>query len=211
MKPIKRQRVHELVIQEIQKSLASGELKPGDRLPPERELSANLKVSRPSLREALRVLEFMGIVERRPGGGTFTRGAGIATLMTSFTTILAEQRPFMFQMLELRHILEPSIARLAAQRARSRDIAKLRTILKRHERKVRQNEPALEEDAAFHRAVAEATQNHVIVKNVDSLHGALQEWRAIWVQGRPAHSIEGHERLFHAIERKDATAAERAM
>ncbi len=109
MEPIKRERIYEQVVREIQRSLAAGELRPGNRLPPERELAERLGISRPSLREALRVLEAMGIVDRKPGGVAFARASQRTRLATAFAPILADQRAFLLEGVEVSFDHLPSI------------------------------------------------------------------------------------------------------
>src|SRR5439155_21117540 len=115
LSPVRRERIPENIVSQIQQRLERGELKPGDQLPSERVLAEQLQVSRPSVREALRSLELLGVTESRPGGGTFMRIASPDALLRPLTALTRAHD--IEDILEVRALLEPALAELAARRA----------------------------------------------------------------------------------------------
>src|SRR5215212_9830282 len=113
--PVKRSRIYEHIVQQIRVLIEDGRWGPGTQLPPERELAERLRVSRTSVREALRVLEMQGMLETRQGGGTFVRSADTEALIAPLAAAILQGRREMSQILEVRELLEPGIARLAAR------------------------------------------------------------------------------------------------
>src|SRR5439155_6197090 len=148
LSPVRRERIPENIVSQIQQRLERGELKPGDQLPSERVLAEQLQVSRPSVREALRSLELLGVTESRPGGGTFMRIASPDALLRPLTALTRAHD--IEDILEVRALLEPALAELAARRANDEDVAALRAILREQEQKVARGESFVEEDTRFH-------------------------------------------------------------
>src|SRR6056297_1982532 len=124
--PIRPKKISEEIVEQIKALISRGELKPGDRVPSERELAALLGVSRPSVREAIMVLEAMGLVESRQGGGTFVRSLTQATLADPLSSMVEKNPRMLHHLAEVRMGLETWSAYLAAQRASDEEIAELR-------------------------------------------------------------------------------------
>ncbi|MBI4278995.1 MAG: FadR family transcriptional regulator [Armatimonadetes bacterium] len=213
LEPIKRTRVYEEVAARIRRQIADGVLRPGDYLPSERDLAERLGVSRTSVRDAIRTLELLGIVEPRPGEGTIVKEVSPENLVAPLATILTLHKDRLAELWEVRKIIEPPVARRAAERATPEDMAALEEILVRHERQVRSGTLAGEEDAAFHYTLAGAARNQVMLKVIDVLIDLLSEGRERYLQGadRAHKSLEGHRRIVDALRTRDADAAERAM
>ncbi len=211
VKPVRRTRLYDQIIAQIQQLVSDGRVKPGDQLPPERELADQLGVSRGSLREALRTLEYLGFIESRPGGGTIVQKVELATILSPFADFLSREEQFLLETMEFRLIVEPSVARLCAINCSDEVLVKIRRALKRHEDDVRDSRPALDSDTAFHLAIAEGSGNDFICQFVKAISGILGDWRRMWLKGRPATSIEHHQRIFDAINSRDADKAEAAM
>src|ERR1700674_2444834 len=114
---IRKTKVYEKIAHQIQRLIRDGLLKPGDMLPPERELAEMFQVSRSSLRDAIRALELMGLVEPRQGEGTVVRDPSAETLTNPLSTLLLQQRELLHELLEFREMIEPALAAHAANNA----------------------------------------------------------------------------------------------
>jgi GntR family transcriptional regulator, transcriptional repressor for pyruvate dehydrogenase complex len=147
----------------ISDMILDGRLKPGDKLPPERELSAAMGVSRPTLREATHALVAMHILERRRGAGTFVASLSLDELMQPLRFVFAVSSINLDEIFETRLLLEPSAASLAAARATTEDIAAMTACLRNaHQRRSDPGE-LLELDSEFHRLVHEASKNQLLI------------------------------------------------
>lgn len=210
---VRRTKVYEKVADQIQRMIGDGLLRPGDKLPPERELTEMFQVSRSSLRDAIRALEIMGLVEPRQGEGTVVRDLSPDSLINPLSTMLIRKRQMVGELLELRKIIEPPLAARAAAKATSEDLASLEDILKRQKEKVDRGELAVEEDSEFHYAVALAARNGVILRVLDVFMDLLRESRerSLQVEGRLQKSFAGHQQILKAISKRDTAAAETAM
>ena len=211
--PVRRTRVYEAAAAQIQKQIADGVLRPGDRLPAERELAEAFGVSRASVRDAIRVLELAGLVVPRQGEGTVVRELTLDTVISPLASVLLRRKDLLADLLDARRIIEPALAYRAAQHASDEDIQAMDEILQRQAAKVREGQPAIDEDTAFHYRLATAARNQVILKVMDVLMDLLREGRArsLQAQGRPQRSLEGHRRILAAMRRRDPEAAQRAM
>jgi GntR family transcriptional repressor for pyruvate dehydrogenase complex len=210
---VRKGRRYEQVAAQIQELIASGALRPGDRLPPERELATKFGVGRSSLRDAIRTLEVMGIVESRQGSGTVVRDLSTDSLVVPLASVLAHKRELVIELLDVRRMIEPALAARAAANATAEELAKLEDILRRQADKVRRGEPSIEEDSEFHYTIALAARNGVVLRVIDVLMDLLRESRArsLQVKGRPERSCAGHRRILRAIKRRDGAAAEAAV
>jgi GntR family transcriptional repressor for pyruvate dehydrogenase complex len=210
---VRKARVFEGVAQQIQRLIADGALKPGDRLPPERELAERLAVSRSSLRDAIRTLELVGLVVPRQGEGTVVADVSPEAVVMPIASVLLRKRELIAELLDVRKMIEPALAARAAVRASDEEIARLEEILGRQREKTLRGEPAVEEDSEFHYVIALAAKNGVVRGMLDVLMRLLRETRARSLQsrGRPQRSLTGHQRVLDAIKRRDPDAAERAV
>jgi GntR family transcriptional repressor for pyruvate dehydrogenase complex len=209
LEPVRRSRIYEHIVEQIQALISDGALKAGDQLPPERELAERFRVSRTSVREALRALEMSGFIEGRQGGGTFVRAPSASELVQPLATALLAGRRELEDVLEVREMIEPALARKAAERATAEQIAELESILDRQSEKVRQGESFPEEDEAFHHAIAVAAGNPLVLRLLSVVMDLLHELRAGYLQGddRPRRSLDGHRQMLEAIVRRDGDAA----
>lgn len=210
---VKKTKLYEKVVPQIQGMISDGLLKPGDKLPPERELAEAFQVSRTSLREAIRALEILGLVEARQGEGTVVRDLSASSLVSPLSAVLSQKRELVSELLDVRRMIEPPLAARAAKHATPEDLAELKDILRRQKEKVDRGELAVEEDSEFHYTIARAAKNSVILKVLDVFMDLLRESRerSLQVRGRLQKSFAGHCRIFSAIRRRNAPAAERAM
>jgi GntR family transcriptional repressor for pyruvate dehydrogenase complex len=200
------------LVARLERMIFDGELAPGARLPPERELQAALGVSRVSVREALHHLELKGLVDRRPGRGTIVvapdrsdRAAGLLARLTAADRDLLE-------LMDLRAAIEPPIAARAAGRATAADVAELRRLVEEMERAADVTR-TIALDAAFHAAIARATHNPLFTNLLDAMADWLGATRGAGLQSRRRRreSIAGHRRILEAIAARDPDAAAAAM
>ena len=205
-------KIYEAVAEQIQRRILE-DLEPGDSLPPERELVRMFGVSRSSVRDAIRKLELLGLVEPRQGAGTVVREPSTEVLSAPLASVLLQKRKGISDLLDFRRMLEPPLARSAALHASSDQIAEMERILQQQEAKVNAGNIAIEEDSQFHYCIALATENSVAVKVIDVLMDLLRKTRerSLQTEGRQQRSLAGHRRILSALKRGDAPAAEAAM
>ncbi len=210
---VRKGRRYEQVAEQIQRLIASGALKPGDLLPPERVLAEKFGVGRSSLRDAIRTLEVSGVVESRHGAGTVIRELTTDALVLPISSVLLRRREMVAELLDVRRMIEPGLAARAARNATREEIEHLEAILKRQGERIRKGEKTIEEDSAFHYGIAVAARNGVVLKVLNVLMHLLRESRArsLQVPGRVERSFAGHQRILRAIKRRDAAGAERAV
>lgn len=209
-------RISEVIVEQIRLLVRQGQLKPGDRLPAERDLCERFGVSRVTVREALRMLESSGLVEIRVGarGGAFVTaptsnrvGEGLADLL-SLSVISAAD------VTEVRQILEVGIVPLVCQRATEEDLDELDGICARSEAAFRAGEYTMGLSAEFHARVAQATHNPAVVMLVDSFRGPMLMSLEKARQAAPEMGglgTEEHKRFVSAVRKRDCPAATQIM
>jgi GntR family transcriptional regulator, transcriptional repressor for pyruvate dehydrogenase complex len=209
---VRRNKVYEDVARQIERLILK-KLRPGDKLPSERELAELLRVSRSSIRDAIRSLELMGMVEPRQGAGTIVCEVTTNSLANPLANALKRKAELMGELLDFRKILEPPLAARAATHASAEEISEMEGILKRQKEKLNVGESTIAEDSEFHYAVAMASGNSVVLKVLDILMDLLRDTRerSLQIEGRPQKSLAGHARILEAIRRHDAEAAKSAM
>lgn len=210
---VRKVRRYEQVAEQIRRLITDGTLKPGDLLPPERELAQRLGVGRSSIRDAVRTLEVMGILEPRQGHGTVVRDLSAESLIIPLAAVLTRKRELVSELLDVRRMIEPGLAARAAKNATREEVAQMAEILQRHGEKLRRGLPTIQEDTDFHYAIALAARNTVVLKVLDVLMDLLVEHRSrsLQVPGRPERSYKGHQQILRAIQRRDPKAAEKAV
>jgi GntR family transcriptional regulator, transcriptional repressor for pyruvate dehydrogenase complex len=213
LEPVRRTKVYAEVASQIHRLIAQGRLEPGDRLPPERELAEMFGVSRTSVRDAIRVLEMRGLVEPRHGEGTVVKQIPIDAIVAPLAAALAGSKDLTADLFDMRRMLEPPLARVAALRATDEDITAMESILSRQAERVRSGGIAIEEDNAFHYRIATAAKNQVVLRLMDVVMDLLRESRARSLQGpgRAERSLEGHRRILSAIRDRAPDAAAESM
>lgn len=214
--PVSVGRISEMIVEQIRVLMRQGQLKPGDRLPPERDLCERFGVSRVTVREALRMLESSGLVQIRVGarGGAFVTaptsdrvGAGLTDMLTLSAISAAD-------VTEVRMILEVGIMPLVCERATEQDIADLEEICQRSEDALRSGEYSMDYSLEFHTRVAQAAHNPAVAMLVESfrgpIHMSLQQAREVAPQMGDLGTRE-HQRLIEAIRGRDPGAATEIM
>ena len=212
LEAIPRDRVYTKVAEQLKAHIVNV-LKPGDMLPPERELVQMFGVSRSSIRDAIRSLEAVGLLEPRQGVGTVVRDVSADAVVTPVASVLLQKRKVINELLDVRMIIEPALASRAALHASPEQIAEMVEILNRQEQKISQGELATEEDSKFHYTIALAANNSVMLKLVHVLMDSLREMRerSLQVGRRQEKSLAAHRRILAAIKQGDAATAEAAM
>lgn len=201
------------VVSQMHEVISRGELRPGDRLPPERELALRLGVSRPSLRAGLRSLIAMGILRTKQGSGTYI-AEGPPALDSEPLRLLAALHGFTFdRMFEARRVIEESVASLAAQRATEEQVAALAEEIAGMYASLGDPQQYLVHDIRFHRALGVASGNPILATLVEMVSAVLYERRRETI-GRAhdfSESLKKHEQIYRAIRARSPEKARRAM
>jgi GntR family transcriptional repressor for pyruvate dehydrogenase complex len=201
------------VVEHIRALIESGELRSGDRLPPERELANKLKISRSSLRAGLGFLAAMGVLKSRHGAGTFVSD-GPPALDSSSLTLLGALHGFQpWQMFEARLVVESSLAALAAERANDEHIAALAEEVAAMYAALDDPQEYLIHDVRFHRMIAVAGGNPILAALMETITAALYDRRRHSVAGAIdfKESIGMHWEIYHAIRAGKPEQARQAM
>lgn len=202
------------IVERIGALIRSGELGPGDRLPPERKLAEELGVSRTSVRQAFQALAERKIIESRQGDGTYVAAALEAPFPgDAILDAISRQSGVLEDVLEFRRLMEPQIAALAAERINPAGLDRLKVLVCDQQRALLAGREDAGLDAEFHRLLAECSGNRVIGRVMAAVQTVIDESRAAWLRGsdRQNTSLEGHLRLLDALESRDAGAASLAM
>jgi GntR family transcriptional repressor for pyruvate dehydrogenase complex len=204
----------DLIIKQIRQLISSARLKPGMRLPSERVLSERFGVGRGHIREALKKLEFYGILETRPQKGTIVASLGVKALEGLISNLLATDTKSFESLMEVRALLEVHAARLAARRVSTKGLEEISYAFEDYRKKIEQGESALEEDHLFHLKIAEESRNSVlrsliglITPDIITMSREHQDRRA----ERQQTTLKEHERILEGIRSRDPDGAARAM
>ena len=207
-------RLYESAIEQIIGLVKRSELKPGDKLPSERELAEKLSISRNSLREAFRVLESRGLIKSKAGGGRYIREIRKNGHNSTENIILSLEKSSILELLEAREMFEVKIAKIAAQRATPEDIKLIEMVLNKMKKKEElKDEKKTESDTEFHLAIASTSHNFVFV-NIIKLHlDLLKETRGkTWqIPGRREKQYQEHQAILQAIREHNSKKAGEAM
>ncbi|AHF07299.1 FadR/GntR family transcriptional regulator [Desulfitobacterium metallireducens] len=214
LKPIKTRKIYEEIVEQIRELVMRGELRPGDKLPSERDLVARLQVSRASIREALSALEMMGLLEVRSGEGTFMRKLRPESVIAPLAWMLSIEKGTAQELLEVRKILEVQAAQLAAQRAQTEDLHELEEALEDMRQEILNPELGGEKaDLRFHYAVTRATKNKILILLMDTISDMMQQMlktsRSKLYAGKYTPNIlyMEHAQIYEAVKMKDPLKA----
>ena len=212
-KIVRSSRLYEQIVAQVEESIQKGALKPGDQLPPERELAEQFGVSRTAVREAVKALREKGLVEAFPGRGTFITDGSSYTIRQSLDRMMRSGNEGFAFLAEVREILEPEIAALATTRADEKDLVAMREQVGVMDAAKHDPEAFIEADLDFHLALAEAAANPIILSLIDSIVGLLREQRigVFQVEGGPERGQYHHKRILEAVENRDPVGAREAM
>lgn len=212
--PIRKQRVSNIAVEQIQQLITTHQMKPGDSLPSERGLMEQLKISRVSVREALRVLEMMGLVEVYPGKGVFVADHS-RSLMQPLSDWLSLHQEALLEHFEVRLLIEPHAAGFAAKRATEKIIKEMKKALERfnESRAERDLIGMIKADAFIHALIASATGNRTLEVLMKIFSSRLLEgWKAsLRTEGRAEKTVEEHGAIIQAIEEGNEEMARTRM
>lgn len=211
--PLRKAGLTDQLVARILGLVTAGNLKAGDQLPPERKLAEDFGVSRPTLREAVKALGVLGVLEIRHGGGVFVSQLSATDILRPLTFFLTLQDVEIGKLYEARQLIEGDIAARAAKNATKADVAELRALIARQEAAIETPEAYRDVDTAFHSRLAELSDNDFLARAAQSLNVLGLEFRRIASETSNviATSIEDHRAIVDAIERGDAEAARAGM
>jgi GntR family transcriptional repressor for pyruvate dehydrogenase complex len=210
LRPMERSRLYEQLVERLLALVHELDLGPGDRLPPERELSADLGVSRTSVRQALVVLEVQGLVEVRHGEGAILRESRPDEAVVSAVTAHRRRLP---EVIEAREALEVQLAALAARRRTQDDLDRVDQALEAMAAEIERGERGLDGDQRFHGAVTAAARSGLLADLMTEISAAIRESRveSLSQPDRPRQSLASHREIAVAIRAGDPEAAAAAM
>jgi GntR family transcriptional repressor for pyruvate dehydrogenase complex len=217
LKVVEKKRAYEDIVQQVISLIEGGKLKQGDQLPSERELTEIFKVSRTTVREAIRTLESMKLLQCRPGNGTYVLATSEEALIQPLAAALFNAKDDIRDIFYIRKIIEPHVAQLAAENATAQEIEEMEEILRRQEICIERGENSIEADSAFHNLIASATKNRVMERLIIALVDLLKQSREKSLMDddeddkRSTRSLEGHRRVLSAIKNGDCEGARTSM
>jgi GntR family transcriptional regulator, transcriptional repressor for pyruvate dehydrogenase complex len=208
-----RERLYEQVADYIEDLVSSGELRPGDKLPPERELAETLRVARGVVREAVKVLAVRGLVTVKPGLGTYISEVSADAISGHLDRYFRLGNQSHSDLIELRQILEVEFAALAAQRAQPQDLQEMHRAVAEMDLNIDRAQAYIDADQTFHLAIARAARNEMFPLLIEAVAGYLEASRLMIfkVPGAPQRGQAWHRKLCEAIEQHDAAGARQAM
>ncbi len=200
-KPIKHTRVSDEIVNQVKNLISEGALKPGDQLPPERELIKQFGISRPTLREALKSLIAMGFLEVTQTKRTSVKSMTSERMQDPLSLLIKTDTEKIFDLIEVRKALEAWSAFLAAERATEDDIKQLESIIKEMKVAFEKGRSWEKEDADFHLAIAQATHNTIQTHIMSTIYDLLRESvaRVFTDQAKVRRLLHQHYRIFSAI------------
>jgi GntR family transcriptional repressor for pyruvate dehydrogenase complex len=211
--PVVRMTLRTSAFERLVSCVVNGTWKAGDRIPPERQLCRQLGIARTSLREALKAMELIGMIESRVGDGTFVHPRSEFLSRPLLWAFTGTDQKDLREIMEAREFLEQDLAGLAAKCGTDAEIASLGTAIEDMRICLAQGKSVLEVDLQFHDAIAVAAHNHVMATAVQMLRNLLRHWVALklMIPGVPESVIEQHEEIYRAVEARDVPAARRTM
>jgi GntR family transcriptional regulator, transcriptional repressor for pyruvate dehydrogenase complex len=211
--PVERRTAAQSVAEQILAMIRRGAFKPGDQLPPERELMEKLSVGRSSIREAMQILATLNVVSSHPGSGTYVRQPTTDDVLRPDVVGLLISNAAAMELLEARQMIEPSFIRLACLRATIEDIDRIDELLDRHQEALNAGRSVNEYAARFHVLLAAAAHNHVAVSFMESIIGLLMARgrRTDRIPGYAQIEIDEHREILGLVRLRDGDRAEAAI
>jgi GntR family transcriptional repressor for pyruvate dehydrogenase complex len=213
LKAVKKRRVYEEIVKQIHSLIQKGKLKQGDQLPTERELADTFKVSRTSVREAIRYLESMKLVESRQGDGTYVIASSEEALVQPLASTLFLEKDNIMDIFSLRKIIEPQVAQLAAENATASEINELEEILQEQAKDLASGTGITKTDSEFHNLVTQTEKNRVLERLLLAILNLMAKTREkyLQVEERAQKSLKGYQEILSAIKARNPVAARQAM
>ena len=210
---ITRTSLQKQIVQQIELLIDDGKLKHGDRLPPERKLAEIFKVSRHSLREAIRTLEEKNVLKSKPGSGTFVLIEDKSRVLEYSAGVIGKEKKEQQEVFQFRKLLEPQIAGLATKNATENDMVQLAKILENQKNSGDDLASVRKYDQQFHLLLARATGNSILVKIVELLTEIIDKSRVALLinEERLIKSMKGHTLILDALKEKNIEKAKEAM
>jgi len=216
IRPIKRRRLTDQIVERLVSLVVNGKLKKGDKLPVERELMEQFGVGRSSLREAIGSLLLTGVLTTRPGHGTFVSIPSDESLSRSLTWRVQMGREKIEELVEARIVLEQAVAGLAAASATETEIAEIRHYLELMKKNAHKKNPSqVQVDLSFHLALAKASHNAPLLRFLAELRNLMIHWIKQAVRTERIYSlsdtIRDHEAILNAVVAREVEKAQSAM
>jgi GntR family transcriptional repressor for pyruvate dehydrogenase complex len=217
VKPIRRKKVSEEIVEEIKRLIEQGELPSDSKLPSEKELSDMFGVGRSSIHEALSMLAAARIIETRQGEGTFVRKVDLSDYIHPLALSIVAKKEQTLHLLETRKIIELGTVELAALRADQHDLKEMKKALLDFECQLEMGEDGVDADFAFHRAVAVASKNPILIQVIDNLSPVLKQslnytlYQNMGNLEKRRSVLQEHKEIFGSIEKRDAQGAVACM
>lgn len=193
--------------------LIRGDWRSGERIPAERELCQKLGVGRASLREALKALEIMGMIETRLGDGTYVCKRTDFLSRPLLWAIASSSEAEAHELVEARTLIEVELAGLAAERATAENVKEIGAYLDQMEDSIGNSMEFVQSDIAFHLAIGQAAHNNILMNALHLIRNLLQQWisSSLSMEGISERALEQHKKIFLAIAKRNSSAARNAM
>lgn len=217
LKPIQRVHLYQNAVEQIKGLILSRKYAPGDRLPPERVLAEQLGISRPSLREALRILKVMGFIDIKAGDGIYVKGVDfspyIESINTSISSRLQLEEDSFIKLWRVRKILEVGMIEFLPRRITTPFLNSLRYCIEEMERNMEDPDLFISSGIRFHRLIAEAGQNEILILLWDTLANLIRRShdKIYRISRSPKRSLMSHKRIYSALKRRNIQKAIEAM
>jgi GntR family transcriptional repressor for pyruvate dehydrogenase complex len=208
-----RTTLSETLFEKLVGHVIKGDWKEGERIPSERDISVQLGIGRASLREALKALELLGMVESRVGDGTFVCPRSDFLSRPLLWAIMGADQSELRHLIEARLVLEESLAALAAERATAEELKKIKTALEEMRAQINHPTRSFDCDMRFHIAIGEAAHNPILSNADQMMRNLMKQWILLKhkIPGAAARSLEHHDRIYDAILHRDAARAREEM
>lgn len=212
LEPVVKETVTGKIIKQIRAMIQSGEFQPGKKIPSERELTEALSVSRIAVREAIKSLEAKGLLEVRPGEGTFVKAPTSHDLIDPLTNFLITKHAFK-ELLEVRRTIEVELAGFAAERSTDEDLEKIKLALDMMEADISRKRSHLKSDFIFHDSIAKSSDNKLLSRMMLTVRDIMRESILLTtkVEGSNYRAVQGHRLIYENIIKRDVQGSKQAM
>ncbi|MBM4276364.1 MAG: FadR family transcriptional regulator [Deltaproteobacteria bacterium] len=217
LKPIQKVRLYENAVKQIQSLILRNRYKPGDRLPSERNLSEQLNISRPSLREALRILSVMGFIEINMGDGIYVKEVSflpyVESVNLSISSMLQMERDNFIKLWQVRKILEVAMVELLERKVTEFLLKNLWNCIEEMKKNIDNQDLFISSGIRFHRLIAEAGQNEILIFLWDTLIDLIRKShdKIYRIARSPKRSLLAHKRIYVALKKREIQKAVEAM
>jgi GntR family transcriptional repressor for pyruvate dehydrogenase complex len=203
--PPKKTRLYHEIVTQIQNLIKQGLLKPGDKLPSERELTEKLKVSRTTVREALRVLEILGYIDIKAGEGAFIKEITIENILEPLKAAFSVEKKLILDLIDVREVIEVETARRAAVHASESDLKDIENTILEGIKDIEEGGIGLSGDDSFHLSIARASKNQVFELIMILIGDLLTKCKeaTLKIPGQPLKTIDDHKKIYQAIKERN--------